>query len=200
MPRYETIFSMELDPFAPYRTFGPNGQSSVQATTANRNLVLNRARLTLYTEAEKDEAFQSSSRLLKKKKDGKFGLFQILTWEWEKDQIWQVDEARFYVGRTGFVFPPSNKTYAFVLMKDGSLRVGSNHNDMSQAKEVLFAGEVIFQGNGKVKRWNNKSGSYRIGDPKLIHGNIGPEVGKVPFRGGCFVAYNGTKELAAYDP
>ena len=65
--------------------------------------------------------------------------------------------------------PTPYKGYSFVTMADGIIRVwpiigdkDTFHRGLADfAKEVRFAGEVIFDEEGNVIAWNNKSGNYK---------------------------------------
>lgn len=49
----------------------------------------------------------------------------------------------------------------FVINKDGKLIIGKKHQMLGKAEDVLAAGQLKVDGDGMIRRIDNKSGHYR---------------------------------------
>jgi hypothetical protein len=104
-----------------------------------------------------------NDKLLNGNPGGDFGIFQILSWT---GGFTQSDGPTFFIGRTNNVVPPTppapstESKHAFVLMLDGYIRIGIKHISIAHGAKCYLAGEVAFNGNGKVRCWNTFSGTY----------------------------------------
>jgi hypothetical protein len=186
--RHTTAF--EPGSLAPWvRQYGDSGHSSSGLTeTARRSFltaVARKAEKTKYLAlADSDKAIRcaalyvSAAKLLKHRPDGNYGLFQILTRT--VTLVSGVPKRTFFLGTTGAVAPAATRK-AFVLLLDGSLRIGDTHAKLALQGQVLFAGEVSFKGNGRVQEWNNQSGTYTIGAGVASPAEFEASKGLVPF-------------------
>ncbi|MFC4277205.1 RHS repeat-associated core domain-containing protein [Achromobacter aloeverae] len=79
--------------------------------------------------------------------------------------------------------PIASSTYDFVITVEQSDRVlaresdfsGKGHSSLAAEKDVLYAGEIGFDEDGKLMYWSNASGHYRP-DPNRHRTNIPPRL------------------------
>ncbi|KJD46344.1 hypothetical protein [Paenibacillus terrae] len=61
----------------------------------------------------------------------------------------------------------------FVIDKNGKLVIGKRHHTLGNRDEVLAAGQLKINGQGEVRRIDNKSGHYR---PTVVEASNYPEL------------------------
>jgi hypothetical protein len=108
--------------------------------------------------------------LLGQNQSGTFGsysaVFTIITWTYEDEgPDWRgfenyEPEPKFFMGASSKVCPQTEEPFAFVVCLDGSIRIGEKHKNICAGAPALWAGEVFFNGNGRVCCWGDRSGTY----------------------------------------